>query len=100
MCNNPIFLQLNNRENMKKLRFSILCMILLSGCTHVTQITTQNGKVGHHINCPYAGIMACYETAGELCGERGYTILDKKDEAGNILLNRNPQHRLLVECKS
>jgi len=52
---------------------------LAVGCADSEPTFTSSGQKGHSIDC--SGGMStwgeCYEEAGELCGTRGYRILDK-----------------------
>ncbi len=100
---------------------SAIFMTLLSGCVTSKEIFLADGTRGHNINCSGAGknYSNCLEKAGEICGARGYHILD---QAGNIVsfsgalreLNASPRtasvgyisqsgsvinRNLLVKCK-
>jgi hypothetical protein len=70
--------------------------ISLAGCVNSKPTYTADGQVGHVISCTpgwtggLIGAVAnastswgqCYERAGELCGPRGYDILQQVGEGG------------------
>ena len=84
--------------NNKSLLLSGLAVtILLFGCATSIPIATQNGKLGHAINCSGGNMTHCYQKASELCGAKGYTILDKNDRPAGFFTGADK--RLVVECK-
>ena len=62
--------------------------LLLAGCApQVESVRTSDGRMGHSINCTFnqetisAGNWGvCYKKAGEMCGARGYDVLQKSDD--------------------
>lgn len=96
--------------------------LCLSGCVTAEPTYTADGKKGHVLSCTPAlsggiigGIAAastnwgtCYQKAGELCGERGFVVLERSDERGfsatvtqygggaNTTANRS----MVIQCKS
>lgn len=70
--------------------------VALCGCVSSQPTHTATGQTGHVINCTplvTSGIVGavasastswgqCYQKAGELCGARGYTILQQVGENG------------------
>lgn len=72
---------------MRLFIYSLMVVLaLLTGCTTAKPIYTADGKQGHSIICSgtansWAG---CYEKAGELCGEKGYTVQDKSGDTGFV----------------
>jgi hypothetical protein len=86
------------KMNFKSIFISVLAMtILLYGCATSIPISTQNGKLGHAINCTGGNMTHCYQKASELCGPKGYTILDKNDRPAGFFAGADK--RLVVECK-
>jgi hypothetical protein len=92
-----------------KLAIGILgVMVLICGCATATPIYTASGEEGFSIDCPGTGGSwgYCYEKAGEMCGTRGYEILerntdkgasvsgDKKSIHGSTSISRN----LVIRC--
>ncbi|MEN6620011.1 MAG: hypothetical protein ABFD50_00455 [Smithella sp.] len=97
---------------MKKIIFAII-FLLLSGCATATKTFTSDGKEGYVINCSGTDLDwgSCYEKSGEICGSKGYVIVEKmgdQDKSGNIVGNqsgiyggqRTITHRnLIIRCK-
>lgn len=81
----------------------------MAGCATVKTTYTADGRQGHSINCSGGALNwgACYEKAGELCGERGYDILQRSgDQQGSVAGTQmglfgsvNQTRSLLVACK-
>lgn len=65
------------------MKIQLLLVLLLSGCATSSELYLANGQKGYAINCNGAAnsISTCYEKAGELCGSKGYTLLDRDGEA-------------------
>lgn len=70
---------------------------MLSGCAVSTPITTQNGKPGHAIDCGGGNMSHCYQKASQLCGAKGYSVLDKNDRPAGLFTSADM--RLIIECK-
>ena len=82
----------------KALKLSCLLMTeIISGCSISTPISSPNGKIGYAINCTAVTIADCYQKAGEMCGGKGYTILDKKNKSHGFFTAAD--RTLVVECK-
>lgn len=81
----------------------------LAGCASARKTYTSTGKEGYSINCSGTSSTwgRCYERAGDLCGPRGYEVLEKIGEnistsTSTILeqhsgtdINRN----MIIKCK-
>jgi uncharacterized protein YceK len=67
---------------MKKVLIAV-AVLAISGCANVGKTYTPDGRKGYTVDCggPYRGWNMCYESAGELCKEAGYDILDKTSES-------------------
>lgn len=68
--------------------FQILSMLivvvaLLQGCVTSKEVFLADGTKGHNINCGGSGLnySNCLEKAGEVCGTRGYHLLNQQGEA-------------------
>ena len=83
-------------NNKVALISNLSLVVLLSGCAISKPIKTQNGKLGHSVQCP-SGMSYCYEKASELCGASGYEILDKNNRPAGFFTTANV--RLVIECK-
>ena len=86
-----------------------LMTVMLTGCASARKTYTSDGKEGYSINC--SGNSStwgnCYERAGDICGEKGYLVIEKIGEtmtssSGNIIeqhsgsdMNRN----MIIRCK-
>ena len=67
---------------MKKTRFffSLVTLFLLTGCVTVKEVYGPDGRKAYTLNCSddrSATWDHCYEKAGEICRESGYTIVEK-----------------------
>lgn len=87
----------------------LLAVLALTACATAKTTYTADGRQGHSINCSGGALNwgACYEKAGELCGERGYDILQRSGDqqvsiAGTqigLFGSANQTRSLLVACK-
>lgn len=95
--------------------------LLLSGCVSSQPMYTASGAQGHTITCTPAwngglvGAIAnastswaqCYQKAGELCGARGYDILQQIGEGGVYgqagqgggFVSSTNNRMMIVKCK-
>lgn len=66
---------------MKK---SLVLLFLLGACASATETYTSDGKKAYGLTCSGTARSwgMCYEKAGELCGDKGYVVLDKTGEHG------------------
>ena len=92
-----------------------IAALSLTACNAVSEQTYgPDGRVAHAINCSDAygvGMDACYVKAGEICGVRGYDVLDKdKDETATAVVtgwesvfgaaSAETNRVLLISCKT
>jgi len=65
----------------------LLIAVLLSGCATAKKTYTSDGKEGYSINCSGSALNwgMCYEKAGEICGSKGYEVLEKSGDKGAML---------------
>lgn len=82
---------------------------ILSGCATASKTYTADGKEGYNITCSGSALNwgMCYEKAGQLCGTKGYEVLEKSGDQGALLsgnqyglyagsvINRN----MIIKCK-
>ena len=87
----------------------LLILVLLGGCATVKKTYTSDGKEGYSITCSGSALNwgMCYEKAGEICGVKGYEVLEKSGDQGAIVsgnqygfyggsvINRN----MIIKCK-
>ncbi len=95
---------------MNKLLLFLLCVtIFIGSCATAKSVYTSDGQEGYVINCSGGALNwgMCYEKAGEICGEKGYKVLEKTDDQGTMIsgtqfglfggsvINRT----LIIKCK-
>ncbi|WP_297324307.1 hypothetical protein [Nitrosomonas sp.] len=61
----------------------IFFVITLQGCATSREVFLADGTKGHNVNCSGSGLnySNCLEKAGEICGARGYHILNQQGDA-------------------
>lgn len=69
-----------------KLLFPILFASVLSSCAVATRTHGPDGREAFSIDCSGSANSwaACYQRAGELCKEKGYTVLSSTSETGSM----------------
>ena len=72
---------------MKKLIVILFVVTLLGGCATAKQTYTADGQLGYSINCSGSALNwgMCYEKAGEICGSKGYEVLQKSGDTGALV---------------
>jgi hypothetical protein len=94
---------------MKAIMICLAIAISLSGCATAKKTYTSDGREGYSITCSGSALNwgMCYEKAGELCGQKGYEVLEKAGDQGAMLsgnqfglyggsvINRN----MIIKCK-
>jgi len=71
----------------------LLCLFFAAfaaGCVSSNETYTADGRKGHVISCPSQGAITgaltnwgtCFQRAGEICGTKGYAVLQRSDEPG------------------
>lgn len=57
-------------------------IIALQGCVTSREVFLADGTQGHNINCSGSGMnySNCLEKAGEICGTRGYHLLNQQGD--------------------
>jgi len=94
---------------MRQLVFVLFIAIIEAGCVTSRETYTADGRLGYSINS--SGTARnwgnCLEKAGDICGERGYTVLEKSGDQGSVVtsgqlglyggsvMNRS----MIVQCK-
>lgn len=89
--------------------FALLSIVVLGGCASARQTYTSDGKLGHSVNCSGTARNwgMCYEKAGELCGSKGYVVLQKSGEQGAMATTTQEggfatstfSRTMIVQCK-
>jgi hypothetical protein len=72
---------------MKRLVFLALITLLVYGCATASKTYTSDGKEGYSINCSGTALNwgKCYEKAGEICGTKGYIVLERSGDTGAMV---------------
>ena len=92
-----------------RLTVVLLSVVLAAGCASSRETYTSEGKRGHSLNCSGTARNwgMCYEKAGEICGSKGYVVLEKTGEQG-AMAAANPQggfattthsRSMVIQCK-
>lgn len=82
---------------------------VLVGCASANETYTPEGRAGHVVNCSGAGLNwgMCQTKAGEICGAKGYNILNRSSDqgqvagggAGGLFSFPDTSRTMLIECK-
>ncbi|MCG7755839.1 MAG: hypothetical protein LZF64_05755 [Nitrosomonas sp.] len=66
----------------RPLSMLIVVAAMLQGCVTSKEVFLADGTKGHNINCGGSGMnySNCLEKAGEVCGTRGYHLLNQQGE--------------------
>ena len=66
----------------------LISALMLSGCTTVSPVYLADGSQGHNISCSGAALnfSYCLERAGEICGARGYDVVNREGAAVPIAI--------------
>ena len=94
---------------MRQLVFVLFIVIIEASCATSRETYTADGRLGYSINCSGTALNwgNCLEKAGDICGERGYTVLEKSGDQGSVVtsgqlglyggsvMNRS----MIVQCK-
>ncbi len=72
---------------MRKVVMILSVVVLVSGCATASKTFTSDGKEGYSINCSGSALNwgMCYEKAGQLCGTKGYAVLEKSGDTGAMV---------------
>lgn len=65
----------------------LLITAILGGCATASKTYTADGKEGYNITCSGSALNwgMCYEKAGNICGSKGYEVLEKNGDQGALL---------------
>ena len=94
---------------MKSIILIFLFSVIISGCASANKVYTSTGEQGYSINCSGTALNwgMCYEKAGEICGEKGYEVLERIGDQGSMLSanqfglygGSTISRSLIVKCK-
>jgi len=65
----------------------LLIFIFIGGCATAKKTYTSDGKEGYSITCSGSALNwgMCYEKAGNICGSKGYEVLEKSGDTGAMV---------------
>ncbi len=74
---------------MKKWRAILIAgvgCLIVAGCATTRQSYAPDGRKAYTLNCSglARGWDKCFSAAGNLCGARGYDVLDRSDESAEM----------------
>ena len=94
---------------MFRIIFISVVILFIGGCATVKETYSQDGKKAYTLNCSGTarGWDKCYSSAGDLCGTRGYNIMQKSSEdmtaiGGNAYSfggAKTKERTMMVSCK-
>jgi uncharacterized protein YceK len=72
---------------MRRIVLILLILVFIGGCATASKTFTSNGKEGYAITCSGSALnwSMCYKKAGNLCGSRGYKVLEKSGDTGAMV---------------
>ena len=72
---------------MRRAVLILSIVAFLGGCATASKTFTSDGKEGYVINCSGSALNwgMCYEKAGNLCGTKGYEVLEKSGDTGAMV---------------
>jgi hypothetical protein len=89
---------------------TVFFAIILGACASSTEVEVAQGQRGYSIDCSGDNLnwSLCYEEAGQICGPKGFEILDKTGGTGVVIAGiaygvyRQPeeQRSMLVKCRN
>lgn len=94
---------------MRLALLGVTVAMVLGGCASASKTYTADGREGFNVDCSGDVLNwgACYEKAGEVCGARGYHILERAgDQSGTVVANEFGLYggtvatrNLIIACK-
>ena len=89
--------------------FISVVILFVGGCASVKETYLQDGSKAYALNCSglARGWDKCYSSAGELCGTKGYNIMEKFSE-GVVVIGgsttsfsgaKTKERSMLISCK-
>ena len=72
---------------MRRIILVLSIMAFVSGCATASKTFTADGKEGYVIDCSGSALNwgMCYKKAGDICGSKGYVVLEKNGDKGAML---------------
>jgi len=92
-----------------KTALPMFLVILLTACATAKEVDIAEGQRGYSIDCSGEGISwsLCYEKAGQICGEKGFEIVDKTGGTGMVVAGieygvygeSGPNRSMIIKCR-
>jgi hypothetical protein len=69
-------------NNIVKILLYAFASILITSCAIANKTYLPDGTLGHSISCDGSavGMNVCFEKAGEICGAKGYKLLNREGQ--------------------
>ncbi len=69
-------------KNTIKIIVYVLATISITSCAIANKTYLPDGTLGHSISCDGSavGMNVCFEKAGEICGAKGYKLLNREGQ--------------------
>jgi hypothetical protein len=69
-------------KNTIKIIVYVLATISITSCAIANKTYLPDGTLGHSISCDGSavGMNVCFEKAGEICGTKGYKLLNREGQ--------------------
>ena len=93
-----------------KTALPIILILSLTACATSKEIDIAEGQRGYSIDCSGDKLnwSLCYQEAGQICGEKGFEIIDKHGGTGIVIAGvrygvygeSGLHRRLIVQCRS
>lgn len=101
---------LKESSMLKSMVTGLLVAMILSSCATVRESYAPDGRKSYALNCSGTarGWDKCFSAAGEICGAKGYDILDRSSEGvaaiggsfqGGFSGAKTNERTMLVACK-
>lgn len=94
---------------MKRILVMSFASLAIAGCATAKKTYTADGKAGYSINCSGTALNwgMCYEKAGDVCGTKGYEVLEKIGDSGTLVAGSQSglyggsviNRSIIVKCK-
>lgn len=92
-----------------KLILPISLLALLTACASSKEIEIAEGQRGYSVDCSGNALnwSLCYEEAGDVCGEKGFEILDRTGGTGIVVRigdagyygESGPERSMIIKCR-
>jgi hypothetical protein len=80
---------------------AVLTLLFLAGCATEHKVYGPDGREDHAISCDGAVLSwaSCLDKAGEICGAKGYDVIDKGEETRTLVGAPAVYRHMMIACK-